>query len=80
MCAAACCRLGLSNPAACAHEPAELRDHGFTTKAAQFHTRSSAVYEYLPVCYIQVLKVSQAFVVYVLLTCTGEETVAEAAA
>jgi hypothetical protein len=32
------------------------------------------------VCYIQVLRVSQAFVVYVLLTCTGEETVAEAVA
>lgn len=43
---------------------------------AVFLYGSNAVYAYLPVGYIQVLKVSQAFVVYVLLLLAGEEVLA----
>ncbi|KAH8070778.1 solute carrier family protein [Aureococcus anophagefferens] len=78
-CAAACCRLGLGDPAACAL--ANRRTYATIALPlaglyATFLYGSNAVYAYLPVGYIQVLKVSQAFVVYVLLACAGEEAVA----
>ncbi|KAH8063112.1 hypothetical protein JL722_2274 [Aureococcus anophagefferens] len=77
--AAACCRLGLGDPAACAL--ANRRTYATIALPlaglyATFLYGSNAVYAYLPVGYIQVLKVSQAFVVYVLLACAGEEAVA----